>query len=315
MFLSGLVKLTSGDPSWWTLRALDYHYWTQPLPTFVGWWTAHAPEWFQQLSTAFVLIVEVAGAFLIWLPRRLRVLDARLFILLQILIALTGNYAFFNLLTIALCLLLIDDYAWPGVRTIANAEPGLRWPVAIPALVLLVTMPINALLLYAGFYPAADWPRPITALYQAIEPFRIVNGYGLFRVMTKERPEITIEGSADAVTWQPYVFKWKAGPLSRRPGFVEPYQPRLDWQMWFAALGSAQQNPWFVALAVRLLHNEPAVVDLLAKNPFPDKPPRYLRAEISRYRFATIAEHRRTGAWWTRGVAEPYLPVVSLGAE
>jgi hypothetical protein len=124
-----------------------------------------------------------------------------------------------------------------------------------------------------------------------------------------------IEGSADGVTWEPYEFKWKPGALDRRPRFVEPHQPRLDWQMWFAALSDARQNPWFIGLALRLLENSPDVVGLLGKNPFPDKPPRYLRANVYRYHFATVAEHRRTGAWWERADEQTYLPVVSVRHE
>jgi len=313
VLMSGVVKLTSGDASWWNLTALDYHYWTQPLPTVLGWWADKAPEWFKHLSTAFALVVEIAGAFLIWLPRRPRLLGCGAIVLLQVLIGLTGNYAFFNLLTIALCLLLIDDYVWPGGRGLTNpALDERRGRVWVPIAVIVLTMPLNALLLFNAFKPEASWPRPLEQMYGAAASFRIVNGYGLFRVMTKERPEIVIEGSDDAIEWKAYAFKWKPGALDRMPGFVEPHQPRLDWQMWFAALSDVRQNPWFFALAFRLLENAPEVVHLLGNNPFPDKPPRYLRAEIYRYRFTTMAEHRRTGAWWERADARLYLPPVSL---
>ncbi|MEO6870796.1 MAG: lipase maturation factor family protein [Chthoniobacterales bacterium] len=312
MFMSGVVKLTSGDPLWWNLSALDYHYWTQPLPTVLGWWADKSPEGVKHFSVAATLVIEVVLPFFIWLPRRLRLFAAGAIVLLQVVIGLTGNYAFFNLLTIALCFLLIDDYVWNAKR-LTSPSTGARWPVWVPALVLVGTLPINAMLLYSGCRPEATWPRPLTFLYGKLAPFRIVNGYGLFRVMTKERPEIIIEGSNDGADWQPYLFKWKAGPLDRMPGFVEPHQPRLDWQMWFAALSDARQNPWFVRLIVQLLHGEPAVVQLLEKNPFPDKPPRYLRADIYQYHFATAAEHRATGAWWTRGYPQTYLPSVSLG--
>ncbi len=316
MLMSGVVKLTSGDPSWWNLTALDYHYWTQPLPTMVGWWFDKSPEWFKHFSTAFVLVVEIAGAFLIWLPRRLRLLGGGAIVLLQFFIGLTGNYAFFNLLTIALCLLLVDDYAWPGAaRLTRRASTGRGWPAWVVAIVLLLTMPVNAILLFNAFQPEAKWARPIELIYGATAPFRIVNGYGLFRVMTKERPEIIIEGSDDASEWKAYEFKWKPGALERRPGFVEPHQPRLDWQMWFAALSEPRQNPWFFALVFRLLENSPEVVQLLEKNPFPDKAPRYLRARIYRYRFSTGAEHQASGVWWQRDDEQVYLPPVSLGAE
>jgi len=316
MLMSGVVKLTSGDTSWANLTALDYHYWTQPLPTLIGWWADKSPEWFKHFSTAFVLAVEIAASLLIWLPRRLRLLGCGAIVLLQIVIGLTGNYAFFNLLTVALCLLLIDDAAWPGAPPITNpAVPSSRWPVWVPIGVVLLTMPMNAVLIFNAFEPEMKWPRPLEQMYGAVASYRIVNGYGLFRVMTKERPEIILEGSDDAIEWKAYEFKWKPGALDRMPGFVEPHQPRLDWQMWFAALGDVRQNPWFLALAFRLLENSPDVVHLLGKNPFPDKPPRYLRAEIYRYRFTTMAEHRQTGAWWQREDARTYLPTVSLRGE
>jgi predicted DCC family thiol-disulfide oxidoreductase YuxK len=313
IFMSGVVKLTSGDPSWWNLTALDYHYWTQPLPTVLGWWADKSPEWVKHFSVAATLVIEIVLPFFIWMPRRPRLVAAGAFTLLQVVIGLTGNYAFFNLLTIALCLLLLDDAVWKGKR-LRNAV-GLRWPVWIPGFVLIVTLPVNAMLIYSGFRPEATWPRPIALLYGKLEPFRIVNGYGLFRVMTKERPEIIIEGSNDVADWKPYIFKWKAGPLDRMPAFVEPHQPRLDWQMWFAALSDARQNPWFLRLVVALLHNEPDVVRLLEKNPFPEKPPRYLRADLYQYHFATATEHRTTGTWWTRGSPQTYLPPVSLPNE
>jgi lipase maturation factor 1 len=316
MLLSGVVKLTSGDPSWWNLSALDYHYWTQPLPTMLGWWADKSPEWFKHFSTAFVLIVEIVAPFLIWFPRRLRLLGCGFLVLLQIVIGLTGNYAFFNLLTLALCLLLIDDAVWPRRSRLTNATPtGRAWPVWVPVLVIILTMPLNGFLIYNGFKPEAQWPPAIESLYNVVAPFRIVNSYGLFRVMTKERPEIVIEGSDNGIEWKPYRFKWKPGALDRVPGFVEPHQPRLDWQMWFAALSDVRQNPWFIGLALRLLENSPDVVGLLGENPFPKTPPRYLRANIYRYHFSSLEEHQKTGAWWRREDERVYLPLVSLRSE
>ncbi len=316
ILMSGVVKLTSGDPSWWDLSALDYHYWTQPLPTVAGWWADKSPEWVKHFCTAATLVIEVVVPFLIWGPRRLRQLACGLFVLLQVVIGLTGNYAFFNLLTIALCLLLIDDAIWPPAFRLRGGLPVVRRrPGLIPALVIFVTMPINAVLILDCFKPNLTWPRAMESLYTAITPFRIVNSYGLFRVMTKERPEIIIEGSDNGLEWKPYQFKWKAGDLDRPPLFVEPHQPRLDWQMWFAALGDPRQNPWFLALAQRLLEGSPDVLALLGKNPFPEKPPRYLRARIYRYHFTSLAEYRRTGHWWERSDALTYLPEVSLSGE
>lgn len=318
MLMSGIVKLTSGDSSWLNLTALDYHYWTQPLPTMLGWWADKSPEWIKHVSTAGTLIIEMIAPFFIWLPRRLRLAACVLFLLFQIVIGLTGNYAFFNLLTIALCLFLIDDRVWPrrSGLTKVKLQPTNRGWSTIPAIVvLLLTMPVNALLFFNAVLPEAPWPFAMTAYYSILEPFRIVNGYGLFRVMTKDRPEIIIEGSNDGIDWRPYVFKWKPGPLNRAPAFVEPHQPRLDWQMWFAALGDVQQNQWFYGLMQRLLENSPEVTRLLGNNPFPEKPPRYLRAELYRYRFSTLAEYRASGVWWSRQDLREYFPMASLRSE
>jgi predicted DCC family thiol-disulfide oxidoreductase YuxK len=322
MLMSGVVKLTSGDESWWNLTALDYHYWTQPLPTMIGWWADQHPVWFKKFSVAFCLFVEIVVPFFIWAPRRLRHIAAGLLIFLQVAIAATGNYCFFNLLTIALCLLLIDDALWTRQvgrdsvepqRVITSGSTESRPTKSLPALVvLIITLPINAMLIFSAFKPRTDWPRPIAALYGYLQPFRIVNGYGLFRVMTKSRPEIIVEGSVDGVEWLPYEFKWKPGVSEKAPPWVAPHQPRLDWQMWFAALGDYRRNIWFVRFGERLLRNQPEVTRLLARNPFPNEPPRYIRARLYEYRFSDRAEHRATGAWWKREERGQYLPPVSL---
>ena len=323
--MSGVVKLTSGDDCWWNLTALDYHYWSQPLPTVFAWWADKSPEWFKHFSVAFCLVVEIIVPFFIWAPRRPRLIAAGLMIFLQIVIAVTGNYCFFNLLTIALCLLLIDDSVARALRAAPDkraknvsaafrtAEPLQDRLCSYAAIaVVIVTLPINAWLIFSAFKPHEEWPRPLIAIYGRLEPFRIVNGYGLFRVMTKERGEIVIEGSADGIEWLPYEFKWKPGDLMRAPGWCAPHQPRLDWQMWFAALGSYRENPWFGRLIVRLLHGSQDVRQLLAKDHFPHESPRYIRATFYRYRFTTSRERRETGAWWKREELREYLPSVSL---
>jgi len=315
LFMSGVVKLTSHDESWWNLTALDYHYWTQPLPTVIGWWSDQHPEWFKKFSVAFCLVVEIVAPFFIWAPRRLRHVAAGFLVVLQIAIAATGNYCFFNLLTVALCLLLFDDAFLNRVLKTRRPDrvPNNARALPGPALVVLVlTLPINAMFIFSACKPDSEWPRPIGLIAGYIEPFRIVNGYGLFRVMTKSRPEIIIEGSADGNEWLPYEFRWKPGALDQAPRWVAPHQPRLDWQMWFAALGNYRQNPWFVSLLERLLRNTPAVTRLLERNPFPDTPPRYVRARLYEYRFATWAEHRAMGNWWKREESGEYLPAISL---
>src|SRR5437867_302154 len=322
MLMSGVVKLTSGDDSWgwvnhsfhWSaLTALDYHYWSQPLPTIFSWWADKTPEWFKHFSVAFCLVVEIIAPFFIWAPRRPRLIAAGLIVFLQIVIALTGNYCFFNLLTIALCLLLIDDVSiGRKYAAVIDRRYSDAFSTYAAIAVIIGTLPINAWLIFTAFKPEAPWPRPLASIYEHVESFRIVNGYGLFRVMTKDRGEIIIEGSADGIDWLPYEFKWKPGDVKRTPGWCAPHQPRVDWQMWFAALGAPQQNPWFGGLVVRLLQGSRDVSRLLAHNPFPDQPPRYIRARFYRYLFTSVAEHRQTGTWWKRQELGEYLSTVSL---
>ena len=320
MVMSGVVKLTSGDDCWWKLTALDYHYWSQPLPTVIGWWADQHPEWFKQFSVAFCLVVEIIVPIFLWAPRRLRLLSCGLLVFLQIAIALTGNYCFFNLLTIALCFLLIDDAVWRrgraaphgGTRAIGSSFFVQRCSFLAAAVVLILTLPINLWLIYSAFRPEAVPPRALMAIYEYVQPFRIMNGYGLFRVMTKDRKEIIIEGSADGIDWLPYEFKWKPGDVMRAPGWCAPHQPRLDWQMWFAALGSPGDRVWFQNLLIRLLQGKVEVTRLFAGNPFPNAPPRYVRALMYRYRFTTIAEHRESSAWWKREELGEYFPTISV---
>ena len=301
LFLSGLVKLASHDAAWGGLTALRYHYETQPLTPWTAWYVHQMPAWFQTASCFLMFGVELVVPFFIFFPRRIRHLSARILIGFQLLIILTGNYTFFNLLTIALCMLLFDDSARPGKISQKlekwNTLPSrkvLAWPRVITG-----TIAILVLLAALG---VADFLRP----------FFIYNRYGLFAIMTTQRPEIVLEGSNDKKEWLPYEFKWKPGDLNRRPAFVAPHQPRLDWQMWFAALGNYRQNDWFIGLCRRLLEGSPDVLRLLEKDPFPDQPPRYIRAVVYRYHFTDPDERKRTGAWWRRELKGPYCPVLSL---
>lgn len=324
MFMSGIVKLTAGDDSWWNLTALDYHYWSQPLPTVFAWFADKGPEWFRKFSCAACLVIEIVVPFFIWAPRRIRLVAVALLVSLQIAIAITGNYCFFNLLTIVLCLLLIDDAALGRKRVIrserkailASPAPFSRFvrlaQLAAAIFVLTVTLPLNGWHLYDALNQDAEMPGFIAAIAERVDPFRICSGYGLFRVMTKDRREIIIEGSRDGVEWAAYEFKWKPGDPNRVPGWCAPHQPRLDWQMWFAALSTAGHNQWFVRLVGCLLENKTDVTRLLATNPFPDTGPMYIRARFYRYRFSSSEERRRTGAWWTREELGEYLPTVSL---
>jgi predicted DCC family thiol-disulfide oxidoreductase YuxK len=314
MFASGFVKLASGDPTWRNLSALRHHYETQPLPPWIAWYFHQLPPSFQTLSCAVMFSIELGAPFLIFAPRRLRLFACGALVFLQVVIAATGNYAFFNLLAIALCVLLIDDEAFPARwrrRRAALPAEGRRTPRIVVAAAAAAILIVSGAQTIAMLIRPRSFPRPVVTLAQAIAPFQIVNTYGLFAVMTTSRPEISVEGSDDGAAWRPYPFRWKPGDPSGRPRFVAPHQPRLDWQMWFAALGSAEQNPWFLRFAARLLEGSPSVLRLLDGNPFPGGPPRYLRAVLYDYRFSTSAERRATGDWWVRRELGLYLPVIS----
>jgi hypothetical protein len=320
MFSSGVVKLASGDPTWRNLSALEYHYYTQPLPTPIAWYVHLAPAWFQHGSAVFMFFVELAVPFLIFAPRLWRFVGGGFLILLQFLIALTGNYAFFNLLALALCILLFDDAflerffprALAERRHAASSGPRRfslrRW----------VTAPVALIIFACGLVQIADllsiqWVPPTAfRLLADLESVRIVNGYGLFAIMTTSRPEIIIEGSNDGETWLDYEFKFKPGDLRRAPRWVEPFQPRLDWQMWFAALGDYRSSPWFTHLMLRLLEGSPPVLALFERDPFPRSPPKYLRAVVYDYSFTTWSERRTQGEWWHRRMVGGYFPTVTL---
>jgi lipase maturation factor 1 len=313
MFESGAVKLLSHDISWRNLTALAVHFQTQPLPTPLAWYMMQAPLWFLKASTVAVFVVELGLPILIFGPRRLKQIAGWGMIALQILILLTGNYTFFNLLTIALCLFLFDDAFWTGLRK-RRSEPRRPVPVHANSYVSATLFALIMLVSLVGFASVFGFNAP-AAVNSAIAPagsFGIVSQYGLFASMTTTRPEISIEGSNDAVNWQPYVFRDKPGPLNRAPGIVEPFQPRLDWQMWFAALSNYRDNPWLLQFMLRLLQGSAPVLDLLEENPFPGKPPRYIRAVVYDYQFTTFAERRQTGNWWKREYKGTYFPPISL---
>ena len=314
MFASGAVKLLSGDPTWRSLEALTVHYETQPLPTWIGWWAHQLPHDVHVFSCVVMFAIELVVPPLIVIPGRTRVVAAALFFSLQLLILLTGNYCFFNLLTIALILLLIDDRFWPrALRNWAHRGAPLgAWPVAAAAPLAAFLFLLSAATFFPRFGIGGGLFAPLNSIQRALAPFELTNTYGLFAVMTTTRPEITVEGSEDGETWRAYRFRWKPGPLDAAPRFVQPHQPRLDWQMWFAALAEVRQNPWFLRFARQLLEGSPEVLALLAENPFPDGPPRFVRARLDRYRFTTLAERNDSGKWWKREELPPYLPEVSL---
>jgi predicted DCC family thiol-disulfide oxidoreductase YuxK len=315
LFLAGATKLLSGDPSWQNLTALDTHFWTQPLPAPLAWPASRLPEFLLHAGTASALIVELVLAFLIFLPRRPRMLGAFAVLIFQLAIIATGNFNFFNLLTMLLCLFLFDDQAlraWLPSRLVGFIEshrprPG-RGATVISALIALVTLPVAFDRLVQPF--AHRHLPAIGALTEAIAPLQIVNPYGLFITTTTTRPEIVIQGSDDGRDWRDYVLRYYPGPVARWPRWNIPHQPRLDWQMWFAAYGNAAENPWVLSLLRALLEGRAPVEALIGANPFPAHPPHYVRAMLYDYRFADPSQWPRQ--WWGRREAGLYFPQVSL---
>jgi hypothetical protein len=313
---SGAVKLTSGDPAWRNVTALAFHFETQPIPTPVAWYAHRLPLWFLKVSTIVMFAIEICVPFLIIAPRRLRALAFAPLVGFQALIALTGNYAFFNLLTAALCLFLLDDAAlgsWGVIRT-GRAVAG-RARRALLVAVAVMTVPVSAVEFTGALGIGLPGAALIDPLANVIAPFRSVNAYGLFAVMTTTRPEIILEGSEDGATWVEYEFKYKAGDAHRRPPWVAPHQPRLDWQMWFAALGRFDDNEWFQNFCVRLLEADRELLRLLERDPFQGRKPRYICAVLYRYRFSDAETGKRDGVWWTRERSSEYSPILSLSGK
>uniref|UniRef100_A0A7S3UC39 Lipase maturation factor 2 n=1 Tax=Picocystis salinarum TaxID=88271 RepID=A0A7S3UC39_9CHLO len=406
MLMSGVVKLQSGCPSWYKLTALSYHFATQCLPTPLAWWLSKLPENLLKLSVWSALVIEIPATALILSPFQIhRWIGFCLQVLLQVAIMLTGNYNFFNLLTLGLCVLLLDPNGkqknarslmsklWRVLHFLnfllglALVAVGAHWILPLsfarsltgtsitldtnPARISIQTKPIllasslvgllyilacgmldvksasrrsfvsskfrasakSFLVVVGGLIYFATSCTALLSLdssllrnpggmyaaevYGALSPYHITSGYGLFRRMTGmgdggngqlvERPEIILLGSKDGENWEEFDFRHKPGNVSWVPTMVAPHQPRLDWQMWFAALGSAEEHPWFINLVYKLLHNSKAVRDLLnPEGPFADAPPRYIKADLYKYDFSKGS----TTDWWNRKFDRRYLDVV-----
>jgi len=318
MFESGWVKLASHDPNWRNFHALRFHFVTQPLPNPIAYYVFHAPAAILDAFTVLTLVIELFAPFLLFGPRIAGYVGVAMLMLLQTAILLTGNYAFFNLLSLALCLWGLDD------KALASFARLLHWRYPASArrirpetvrmvgnLVLAVLIALASIQLLESLSPG---PSPIYRALGLVQPFEIVNSYGLFAVMTTSRPEIILEGSNDQLDWREYQFPYKPGNTHRSLPWVAPYQPRLDWQMWFAALGDYQSSTWVGGLMYRLLTGEPSVYRLISPPPF-DHPPHYMRALLYDYGFTTSAERARTGAIWNRQLRGTWFGPVSLNGR
>jgi len=292
MFESGLVKLTSHDVNWRNLHALRYHFYTQPLPTPLAYYMQHAPNWFLDSLTLTTLLIELLVPFFLFVPsRRVRRIAVGILILLQMVIALTGNYAFFNLLAMALCLWGLDDESFARFKNWRVSGTSANW--------LVVGLIGLGVLQIAGLQPSF------------LDSWQVVNPYGLFAVMTTSRVELVLEGSNDGEHWKFYSFRYKPGDVARGLPLVAPFQPRLDWQLWFAALGRPQSNTWVQTLVYRLLLGQPEVLGLLEPPPF-QTPPRAIRVQAYSYTFTAQQQRNRDKSVWQRTLLGTWLGPVSL---
>jgi len=361
-FESGMVKLASGDPQWRNFTAMDEYYQNGPLPTWIGWYAEHLPHWFHATTVAGTLALELVLVFMMFFPRRVRLICFFIVTPWEIGVILTANYTFLNYLVLSLGFLLLDDkfllrFVPSRFRPIEPEPvqglllaPEVDRPLSILALgeasvvtagveppvpVGRIRKPRGRLWFYAKVTRLAaaafllTWIAYNTTVEMigittrhidhtlalpliALDRFRIANQYGLFAVMTRGRYEIEFQGSDDGANWTAYPFRYKPQALNEAPGIYAPYQPRFDWNLWFASLGDWQDNEIVLLTEERLLVADPDVLALFRSNPFPQFPPRYVRAELWQYWFTTTVEKRRTGNWWRREDRGLYAPELTM---
>ena len=302
-FMSGVSKLASEDASWSNFTALNYYFETQPLPHVGSWYFHQLPEWMLRTGTGFTFFTELIIPFFIFLPRRFRLIAAGVTLFMQLLIIATSNHNFVNLLTIILCIFLLDDKIVgrfiPKKSSLAKIKPN-NWRntffTAITAvLIISASLPL--------FYSMVSGNKVTPWLAKSgmlVRSYGLGHIYHIFPTMQVERHELQVEGSYDGVNWQAYTFRYKLGDLSARPKFIVPHQPRLDWMIWFVPPKSSSQMQWFTLFMRRLAEGSPQVLALLKDNPFKNKPPKHLRVLVYRYHFTNGEERKQTGNWWKK---------------
>ena len=355
-FESGVAKIIGGDPEWRHFTAMDEYYQNGPLPTWIGWYVQHLPHWFHASSAFATLGLELGLVWMLFLPRRWRIVCFFIVTPWELGVILTANYTFLNYLVLTLGVLLLDDRfllrffpeGWKGSfgasqTPEAEHEAGIaltnhetptvstdperpqseeNWRGALRRRFNIVKRSVAGFVVGWIFYATtvqliwmfSEIPLP-TAPVAALEPFRIANRYGLFGIMTRGRYEIEFQGSKDGKTWVAYPFRYKPQDLSKPPGIYAPYQPRFDWNLWFASLGSWQDYPIVPRTEVKLLSNDQDVLSLFEKNPFSQAPPREVRAVIWQYWFTTMSEKRTSGFWWRREFLGLYAPTIERQAD
>jgi hypothetical protein len=307
MFGAGMIKIRS-DPCWRDLTCLFYHYETQPLPNPLSWYLHRSPRWTQKAGVLFTHFAQLIVPWFYFAPAPLCYWGGGITILFQFTLILSGNLSWLNYITIVLCIPCFDNRFLARLLSIPHSVPdhlSLTHTIAVGF--------VTAIVLALSWHPMRNLFSRRQLMNASFEPLHLVNTYGAFGAVTRERLEVIIKGTdADFVDgstqWREYEFKGKPGDVNRRPCIVSPYHWRLDWQMWFAAMSPPELHPWILALVQRLLEDEKRILRLLACNPFPDAPPKFIRADWYRYQFTKPGER----AWWTRTYVTEYLPPMTL---
>jgi hypothetical protein len=310
---AGLIKLR-GDPCWRDLTCMDYHHETQPMPNPLSWYAHRLPRAFHRIEVLGNYVAQLVAPFLLLLPQPIATIGGLVMLGTQAYLVASGNYAWLNLLTMVLVVSAIPD---SFIRTLlpgAGAPPALAAP---PLWFMVAVGAVTALVVVLSYWPVRNLLGGRQLMNAAFNRYHLVNTYGAFGSVTRERYEVVIEGTdadelSEQTVWREYEFKAKPGDPRRRPPQVAPYHLRLDWLMWFAGISPSYAQDWFRPFLTRLLEGDPAVVRLLRRNPFPDAPPVRVRARYYRYRFTSRQKRRETGMWWMRELVGDYMPPVEL---
>ena len=308
-FESGIVKLASGDQHWRNLTAMDDYYQNGPLPSWPGWYVQHLPHWYHAGTVILIFVVELLLVWAVYMPRKFRLACFPIVTALQIGIIATANYAFLNYLVLSLGILLVDDRAFERLGFKRVASTAVTSPTKMNTLRRRLETAVLGVALYATVAAFLFGGSFLALPAELLSPFRIANAYGLFAVMTEARYEIEFQGSNDGRVWIAYPFRYKPQKPRDRPGFFAPYQPRFEWNLWFASLGPPAESPWVMRAQQRLLEGSQPVLRLFRRDPFGGKPPRMVRTVLWQYWFTDAATKRRTGEWWRRKELGPFMPV------
>ena len=309
-FMSGVSKIASGDSSWAELTTLNYYFETQPLPHMGAWYFHQLPEWVLQGGVVLVLFSELVVPFFIFFSRKFRLTAAAITIVMQLIIIATSNHNWINLLTIVLYLFLLDDdilkkilprqlcFYLPGEIDVKASARLSKLNYVLPIFAFMIL--VSSTTAFTSMVSNVHIPDTLRNTSALVRIWGIGHIFHVFPTMQVERHELQLEGSDDGIECKVYGFKYKPGALDEKPAFIIPHQPRLDWMIWFVPPRPEEMQYWFDRFLIKIHQGSPEVLGLLKHNPFPDKPPRYLRVQVYQYWFTSIQERADSGRIWRR---------------